>query len=97
MKTIVAILAIVAAANAHAISRYNSKSLTCSEARQILKDEGAVIFRYPSTRVPGLTLYDRYVASSRYCSSGEQTQWASIPTQDNSKCRVYKCRQHQGR
>lgn len=92
MKTIVAILAIIAATNAHAISRYNSKELTCSEARQILKDEGAAIFRYPSTRVPGLTLYDRYVASSRYCYSGEQAQTAYIPTEDTNKCLVYNCR-----
>lgn len=92
MKTLMLVLAIAATTNAHAISRYYSHDFTCVEAKQTVKDEGAVIFRYPSTRVPGLMLYDRYVANSNYCYSGESAERAYVPTADTNKCMLYNCK-----
>lgn len=76
---------------AHAISRYNSESLTCGRAQAIVRDEGAVILRYQSTRNPGLPLYDRYVASDLYCDSHEIAQLSPVPTSDSAACPVAKC------
>ena len=93
MKALTLAVALLATTNAFAISRYNSKSYTCAEIKNIVSDEGAVILRYPSIRVPGLTLYDRYVAHSGYCFGGEERNRAYVPTDDTSKCPVYNCKQ----
>ncbi|QLF70084.1 hypothetical protein FE840_011340 [Peteryoungia desertarenae] len=92
MKKIIACLAILAAATpAGAISRYNSLEMTCDEARARVIDEGAVILRYPSTRVTGLTLYDRYVTRNAQCSAHEYAARAYIPTRDSARCPVLNC------
>jgi hypothetical protein len=38
------------AAEAQAISRYNSTSMSCDEVRATVRSEGAVVLRYRSTR-----------------------------------------------
>lgn len=84
--------AIIAAAGpAHAISRYNSATLTCEGARQAIRSEGAVIIRYPSTRVGKMTLYDRYVRNSDYCDPNEYAERAYVPTSDSPRCPVLAC------
>lgn len=77
---------------AHAISRYQSTSMSCEAARSTVDREGAVVFRYPSARVPGLTLYDRFVSHGGYCSFNEYAGARSIPTADGS-CTLLACRQ----
>jgi hypothetical protein len=88
---IIMVAAIGAASPAAAISRYNSQSLTCAQARQHVIDEGAVILRYPSKRVPGMTLYDRYVTRTAQCSSNEYAERAYVPTRDEPRCPVLAC------
>ncbi len=83
--------AIAAASPAAAISRYNSQSLTCDQVRQRVINEGAVILRYPSTRVRGLTLYDRYVTRNAQCESHEFADRAYVPTRDAARCPVLNC------
>ncbi|MGL4404470.1 MAG: hypothetical protein ACRCT6_01810, partial [Notoacmeibacter sp.] len=56
-----------------------------------LVTNGAAILRYPSTRKPGLTLFDRYVADSRFCQIDEIGKWASVPAKDVQSCRVISC------
>lgn len=91
LKTCIAGLALAAsAAQAHAISRYNSESLTCDEARSIVAHEGAAILRY-SGRNPGMTLYDRYVAHGGYCQSSEYAKNDWVPTADTASCPVLSC------
>lgn len=82
---------LLAATNAFAISRYNSLNYTCAEIKSIIMDEGAVILRYPSVRVPGLTLYDRYVKHSGYCYGSDMQNSTHVPSADMDKCRVYNC------
>lgn len=77
--------------NALAINRYNVTTLTCDNARQILRDQGAAIFRYPSKKVSGMTLYDRYVRNSQSCDYDEYAERATVPTSDNLKCPVLNC------
>ncbi|MBB3964021.1 hypothetical protein [Rhizobium metallidurans] len=90
-KVLVFIAALIAATPTLAISRYNSQTISCDRARAAIHNEGAVILRYPSTRVRGMTLYDRYVRNSRMCDANEYAEWTTVPTKDNPKCRVLNC------
>lgn len=76
---------------ASAISRYNSTALTCDQVRQRVINEGAVILRYPSTRVTGMTLFDRYVTRNALCDPHEYAERAYVPTQDTDRCPVLNC------
>ncbi len=87
----VALLAISSASPALAISRYNSLSLTCDAARQKVINEGAAVLRYPSTRVQGMTLYDRYVTRNEQCDAHEYAERSYVPTRDNPRCPVLNC------
>lgn len=92
MKHLVLAIALTAAAGpALAISRYNATSMTCEAARAAIRSEGAVILRYPSTRVAGMTLYDRYVLDSDYCDDSEYAERAYVPTRDQRRCPVLAC------
>ncbi|MCP4314852.1 MAG: hypothetical protein GY789_02115 [Hyphomicrobiales bacterium] len=77
---------------AHAISRYNTPSLTCSRIQTILKSENAAILRYPSPRIADLTLYDIYVSHGRYCDYGEYGKTAYVPARDTRQCKVLECK-----
>ena len=91
-RLIVSSLLVLTAFPAHAISRYNSMSMTCAAAQQRIVQEGAVILRYRSARHPNLTLYNRYVADARFCTLGEGTVVDAVPTRDNPQCIVLMCR-----
>lgn len=75
-----------------AISRYNSMSMTCAEARAVINRERAVIMRYPAKRTQKMTLYDRYVADSGACDQGFYAYQDYLPTKDRASCPVYICR-----
>ena len=76
---------------AAAINRYNSESLGCGEIRSIIASEGAAILRYPSSRKPSLTLYDRYVQNGSYCASHEVIERVRIPSANANGCMVNHC------
>lgn len=78
------------AAEAEAINRYTSTSMTCAKVQAIINREGAAIMQHRSPRT-GVTLYDRYVKNRSYCPSGQTTDWTSIPTADAKSCRVNRC------
>lgn len=90
--TLILAAALMFSGTAEAISRYNSTTLSCAAARSHVATEGAVIFRYPSIRNPGLTLYDRFVAHRGFCSWSETTTAKSVPTVDG-ECTLLACRQ----
>ncbi|MGG7517148.1 hypothetical protein ACQ3G6_04575 [Allorhizobium undicola] len=81
----------LAASNASAIGRYDTPAMDCSSVRNLLRQEGAAILRHPSTRVAGMTLYDRYVSETGFCQSGEYAERATVPTRDNRACPVLNC------
>ncbi len=96
MRSFVLILVLVAiSVPAHAVSRYATPRLSCARVQAILESEGAAILRYPSPRNSQLTLYDMYANSSRFCPDGEVARPASVPTSDNSQCRVRRCERRQ--
>lgn len=92
---ILAVLALSATA-AHAISRYDTKRLSCSRIQAILKSEGTAILRYPSPRNSSITLYDTYVARGGYCPTGGYSSSATVPASDTNACRVYRCNKKRG-
>jgi hypothetical protein len=94
MKKIIllGLLAASAATPALAISRYNSLSYTCAQAKALINRERAVIMRYPSQRVRNMTLYDRFVSDSDACDSGYYAYQDYLPTKDRPNCPVYTCR-----
>ena len=70
-------MAIAAVAPAQAVSRYSSLQLSCGEITAIVRREGAAIFRYPSPRRTGVTLYDRYVRNSSFCATHHHARHGS--------------------
>ncbi|WFU10136.1 hypothetical protein QA646_04505 [Rhizobium sp. CB3090] len=94
MKKIVLLSLLIASAAtpALAISRYNSMSFTCGQAKAIIDRERAVIMRYPSSRVRNMTLYDRFVSDSNACDTGFYAYQDYMPTKDRADCPVYICR-----
>jgi len=82
----------LAAAEAHAISRYDPTHMSCDRVQGTIARQGAVILRYQSTRVPGLPLFDRYVQSQAFCNFGEVRKRAYVPSADTKSCPVYICK-----
>ena len=78
--------------HAHAISRYNTTSMTCSQVKARLQSEGAAILRWRSRNNPSLQLYGRFVANGRYCESGTRAQTSYVPTSDRRSCPVLECK-----
>ena len=92
MRTIIALaLSMSATQSAYAITRIASTSVTCEAAKALLQDSKAVIFRFPSKVVVGLTLYDRYVSDAGQCESQSSTVKKFIPTKDIDRCSVLAC------
>lgn len=88
--TAAAVAVTMLAGSAEAISRYNSPSLSCARIHDIIASERAAIFRFPSTHVQKLTLYDRYVSDSAYCDTQEVIERVTIPS-SNGACPVLHC------
>ena len=82
---------LLAATSASAISRYTALQHSCGDIQSIIEQQGAAIFRYPSPRKNGLTLYDRYVRNDRFCTSHQVTERVLIPSSDNNRCPVRRC------
>lgn len=94
MKTLLLALSLsMLASQAMAISRYTSTSMSCAKVQNVLRAEGAAILRHQSTRVPGLTLYDRYVSGTGYCPFAHVAKRATVPTADAKSCPVLNCKQ----
>lgn len=92
MSRLLALAMIVAAATpAAAISRYSALQLSCGEITAVIRRDGAAIFRYPSPRRTGLTLFDRYVRNSSYCSRHQSLEKVYIPSAGGAQCLVQHC------
>jgi hypothetical protein len=93
MRTLLLALGLcLVAADAQAISRYDPTRLSCDQVQAAVNAAGALILRYRSPRNTSLTLYDRYVASERFCDMGEVRTRAYVPSADLDACPVYKCK-----
>lgn len=79
------------ALGAFAQARPTSFHMTCDQARSLVRQNGAVVMNYRYSNAAGW-LYERFVAHAGYCSSGEVTRAAWVPTTDKDSCFVgYTC------
>lgn len=93
MKSVlIAFCLLFVSADAHAISRYNSMSMTCQKVWGVIVEEGAVLMRWRSPRNPSLPLYGRFVRNNGFCSASERVEFSYIPTKDVPSCRVLECK-----
>jgi hypothetical protein len=93
MKAVLLTLCLsLAAIEAHAISRYNSTSMTCDEVKAAVGAEGEAILRWRSTTVPGLQRYGRFVSSQEFCRMSERAETSYIPTADRKSCALSECK-----
>lgn len=91
MRTVVVALACtLVAGHAHAISKYNSQSMSCAEVQAVLQNERTAILRYRSAGT-GVPLYGRYVHSGASCEIGQRAERKHVPSADNTRCPVKEC------
>lgn len=76
----------------HAISRYNSPSMTCSQVKATVRNEGAVILRWRSRNNASIQRYGRFVANGGFCDSGMRAQRSYVPSADSKSCAVLECK-----
>jgi hypothetical protein len=92
MKSIVlGLCMMLLSADAHAISRYTSTSISCDQVQAAIAQDGAALMQHRSTRVSGLLLYDRYVSDRRFCPSHQVTEMTYVPSADRGSCPVRHC------
>ncbi|MDQ2633366.1 MAG: hypothetical protein M3Y43_11290 [Pseudomonadota bacterium] len=75
---------------AHAISRYNSTSMSCGEIKATVRAEGAVILRWRGNS--GVQRYGRFVAHNGFCESGTRAKTSYVPSADSRSCSVRECK-----
>ena len=92
-RALLPLLLSLLAADALAISRYDSTRMSCAQVRGTIQSEGAAIMRWRSARVANLPLYGRYVRDGSYCGYAEYADTVYIPTADRRSCPVYECKQ----
>jgi hypothetical protein len=77
---------------AAAIERHDMSKMTCEQVQSALKTEGKAILRSPSSRIPGMMKYEKYVSNRSSC--GSPPSWAMstrVKTSDSQSCLVYRC------
>lgn len=88
MKTL--IISAFALMSSNLWARPNTVDFTCSEVRQMVRDNGTFILSHGDD-----SLFSRFVSGNRHCNSGDHAVTAYALTLDENKCRVgYVCRDH---
>ena len=91
MKSIlIALCLMLMSLEAHAISRYNSTSMSCGEIKATVRGEGAVILRWRGNS--GIQRYGRFVAHGGFCESGTRAETSYVPSADRRSCAVRECK-----
>jgi hypothetical protein len=81
-----AIILISIDSSALAQSRPLTLRMVCSQVRELVFAEGAIVLNTSPTT------YDRYIAGSGQCLLGEVPDPAWVPTADNPQCPIgYRC------
>ena len=91
MKSVlIALCLMLMSLEAHAISRYNSTSMSCGEIKATVRGEGAVILRWRGNS--GIQRYGRFVAHGGFCESGTRAETSYVPSADRRSCAVRECK-----
>jgi len=86
-KIVLAAMLAASASSVQAQQRPMTPSLTCGQAQQIVRANGAVVLG------TGTYTYDRYVRDRRFCEINETIEIGFVPTRDTPQCPVgYLCR-----
>ena len=87
----IAAIASVMGQSMSAEARPDTNRMTCAAANALVMKQGAIVLG------TGSSVFDRYVSSRAYCTSGDWTEPAFVPTVDNGQCWVgHTCRQRYG-
>ena len=91
MKTVLIALCLsLVSLEAHAISRYNSTSMSCAEVKATVRAEGAAILRWRSPR--GIQRYGRFVAHGGFCGLERKGRNLIHPDSDRKSCALLECK-----
>jgi hypothetical protein len=77
-------------ADAASLNRFEARTMSCDSLATIIRHEGAVVLWVPSKAGGGI-LYDRYVASARYCMPGGRVREKAVASSDRPDCPVMAC------
>jgi len=91
-RVLLALFLLLLAAEAQAISRYDTKDMSCGQVQSAIEREGAVILRYRSPRDPSALRFDRYVRDRQFCRHNERAETTLVPAADRKACPVRECR-----
>ena len=80
---------LVIAAEAQAISHYNSALSSCSAIQAAIQSEGEVVLHW--TQAPDIQRYVRAVSGGASCAGGEEAIPVSVPS-SGGPCSVLVCR-----
>ena len=84
--SIFALGAIATTAPVSAAQRIDTRSMTASQVKQVLQEQGSAILKTAPN------IYDRYVANSSYCEVGTHAKTAWVPTANSESAIVgYTC------
>lgn len=89
----VATLCMLTSFPALAISRVSSVTHSCTQLRDAIDREGAVIVTHPGSKSSG-TLYDRYVSDSSQCQAGFVATDDWVPAK-GGQCRLTNCQEYE--
>ncbi|MFZ2101615.1 MAG: hypothetical protein WAU86_13720 [Oricola sp.] len=82
---------LAAGGQAHAVTRIRADLTACADIQRTLRAEGSAIIRYPSKRIAGYFLYDRYLGSNAVCPWRQRLVATTVPAKDDPRCTVYRC------
>ncbi len=92
MKTILLFAVVYMFAEyAHAMNRYNTRGMSCTQVQAALKRDGIAQLQYAAPDNPGIPLYDTFVSATRFCRSSDMSKPAYVTARDTKKCKVRQC------
>lgn len=74
-----------------AYERLAAASSTCDQAKTIISRDGAVVLRWKSSRIAGLSLYTAFVRNTSQCPSDQNATPMLIGTSNGEICPLYTC------
>ena len=78
-------LALVLGTSFQAEARLSTGNYTCSDVKDLIFQQGAIVLNTKSSSV-----YKRFVADRSFCQANERLQRISVPTK-SEKCRLHFC------
>lgn len=78
---------------AWAVEKRTAAGTSCQAAQHVIDRDGAIILSYPSKRVQGLTLYNRFLRTGFQCDENEDAALQDVDAAGGSTCNLLACGQ----